>query len=131
MLANMSNPTDRMMARCELQLAFRSTHTAAGATRQIQRSYDRGVHARRVAIAICTVGLLVGLYSVGPPIYWRLYATYIHPFEDPSVEIPKEDPFADMLKQGGGCGSLQTQPFHLPYRQLGHALPATCSEAQS
>jgi hypothetical protein len=54
-----------------------------------------------VAIAIFTLGLLFGIYSVGPPLYWRFYATVIHPFEDPDAAPLKVDPFADILHPKG------------------------------
>ncbi len=39
----------------------------------------------RIALVIVAGGLLYGFYSLGGPVYWRVYATLIHPFEDNSA----------------------------------------------
>ncbi len=52
----------------------------------------------RVAITIFTLGALYGIYSLGPPLYWRFYATVYHPFEDSakdhSQDLVDDDPFS-------------------------------------
>ncbi|KXZ43660.1 hypothetical protein GPECTOR_83g272 [Gonium pectorale] len=36
----------------------------------------------RIALVIVAGGLLYGAYSLGGPVWWRVYATVIHPYED-------------------------------------------------
>jgi hypothetical protein len=49
-----------------------------------------------VAITIFALGALYGLFSL-QPVYWRVYATVIKPFEDPSVAALGEDPFEAII----------------------------------
>jgi len=69
----------------------------------------------RVAITIFTLGALYGIYALGPPVWWRIQATIIKPFEDPSFEVLDDDPFAaafieqhrDTVHKKRGAGSQQ------------------------
>jgi hypothetical protein len=44
----------------------------------------------RIAIVIVTGGLLYGAWSLGGPVYWRVYATVIHPYQDAAHPGPSE-----------------------------------------
>lgn len=49
----------------------------------------------RIAVVIFCGGLIYGTYSLGGPVWWRFYATVIHPFEDNSTAVVDAQPFAD------------------------------------
>lgn len=63
----------------------------------------------RTAVAIFTVGILYGMYAIGQPIWWRLYATVVAPFES-EVKLGvvlDDDPFSasalEKLNVKGEC----------------------------
>lgn len=36
----------------------------------------------RIALVIVTGGILYGAYALGGPLWWKFYATVVHPYED-------------------------------------------------
>ena len=83
-----------------------------------------------VALTLFTLGAMYGVYSFGRPVYWRFYATVIHPFDDPGdVDLAlDDDPFAaavleqsraakhaNLVAAGGGAAgtAVQQQQQHV------------------
>ena len=51
-----------------------------------------------IAIAILSLGACYAVYSLGPPVWWRFYATVIRPFEDSGgIGVLDDDPFSSVL----------------------------------
>ncbi|GIL83523.1 hypothetical protein Vretimale_10343 [Volvox reticuliferus] len=87
----------------------------------------------RIALVIVAGGLVYGFYSLGGPIYWKVYATVIHPYQDklhPSQQAPVSAAPAPQLQavtgkggsgvalsDGKGGGGGTTQPKEEPKQE--------------
>ena len=58
----------------------------------------------RFAITIFALGGLFALYSLGLPVYWKLYADVIRPFQTDGIQALDDDPFSAALLQHGEGG---------------------------
>lgn len=54
----------------------------------------------RVAMLIFVFGGLFGLYSLGPPVYWRVYATVLRPFHDNPSDNAFDNPSDNAFSAG-------------------------------
>ncbi|KAG2496814.1 hypothetical protein HYH03_005220 [Edaphochlamys debaryana] len=68
----------------------------------------------RIALVIVAGGLVYGFYSLGGPVYWKFYATIIHPFQDhhpvpakTAAPVVTASP-ADAGAAAGGAGGANT-----------------------
>lgn len=73
-----------------------------------------------VAITILTLGVLYGVYTLGPPVWWRIQATIIKPFEDSKLEALDDDPFSAAFIH-------QHQGDHACTHMQAHLLLMTCT----